>query len=590
MTDEQARGTARRLVHKAWPYLLAALVVAVGVAMWSYRDHLRSPRALYEEAGTATPQRAIKLHALIAKKLPELGEYCQLWSAQARLPALAAVEDLYEVVRHRPDSPAAYHAHLALARYYASIESFQTDDEYLAALALDETVEVRLELARYLEEARDPASAYKQYRAMLGPERPDAFRDMRRTAPNAVTAAGDLLDKGYCSDALEALRNVDGCEAHCLRASALGCLGLYDEAAVSEEACQECSKSEVVEGVEAGEPEEGDRSLLDSDDPVDWWRATWDIDAQGRYTEVVPIYLRIAESNVYVSDDAAYRAWVLSRRYLDDPETEKRALALLRSMQPNWLAWRATETLEWDTAPAFPESAVDGLTGQVLRKVAALESIGREDLAYQELRFTALVSEAPEVVIKMAEELSERGHIVPACTLAIAYLEDYPYAPHRVWELAYPRAYADAVNLRAKEYELEPELIWAIMRQESLFQPELVSSAGARGLMQIMIELQWDACDDIGLGCDPADAYRPGPNIHLGAYELGHLLEYYDGDLERTIMAYNAGPGSLDEWLQDPAIVDGDDLLRFAWYGETREYLQRVKLDYLIYRELYPES
>jgi len=591
MAYEHVKDAVRQAVRRVWRYLvLAALLAAAGAVVWPCRDHLRSPQALYREAKTATPRRAARLYALMAKKMPELEEYCHLWSAQARLPAFEAVETLHKVARYRPDSPAAYHAHLTLARYYASIESFETDDEYLAALALDDTVEARLELARYLEEQNDRAGAYKQYRAMIGLERPDAFAGMRRTAPDAVTVAGDLLGSRYCSDALEALRHVDSCEAHCLRGRALRCLGLDDEVAAEEAACQECSGGERVESAEAENLGEKEQRLLNSDDPVDWWRATWDMDVQKRYTDVVPIYLRIAESDVYVSDDAAYRAWVLARRELRDPKVQETALSLLRSMQPNWLAWRATNTLDWETPPAFPQSAVDALTRDVLRKVVALESIGREDLAYQELRFTAMVSETPEVVLKMAEELSARGHIVPACSLALPYLVDHPYAALGVWGLGYPPAYADQLNLRARQYGVEPELVWAVMRQETLFQAELVSRAGARGLMQIMGELQSDTCKEIGVGCVPGDAFRPGPSIHIGTYYLSRLLDYYDGDLDLVIMAYNAGPGAVDQWTQDPAIKDRDDLLRFAWYGETREYLERVSLDYMIYKELYGDD
>jgi soluble lytic murein transglycosylase len=201
-----------------------------------------------------------------------------------------------------------------------------------------------------------------------------------------------------------------------------------------------------------------------------------------------------------------------------------------------------------------------------------------------------MVSETPEVVLKMAEELSARGHIVPACSLAFPYLVDHPYAALGVWGLGYPAAYADQLNLRARQYGVEPELVWAVMRQETLFQAELVSHAGARGLMQIMGELQSDTCKEIGVGCVPGDAFRPGPSIHIGTYYLSRLLDYYDGDLDLVIMAYNAGPGSVDQWTQDPAIKDRDDLLRFAWYGETREYLERVSLDYMIYKELYGDD
>jgi soluble lytic murein transglycosylase len=505
---------------------------------------------------------------------------------------LEAVEALHGVARYRPDSPAAYEAHLALARYYASIESFETDNEYLAALDIMDTIEVRLELARYLEEQGNPTVAYKQYLEMLGPERPDAFTGMRRTAASPLVAASDLLDRSYCSDALEALRGIDSCEARCTRARALACLGRNDEAAIERAACQECTPPKPTpepgdeEPVEE-EPLSEEERLLASEDPFDWWSVTWDMDLVGDYAEVVPIYLRIAESDIYISDDAAYRAWVLARRELQDPVAEEKALSLLESTQPNWLAFRATGTFEFETAPGYPDAAVDELTGLVMSKVEALESLGREELARRELRLNGLLSETPEVLLVMAEELSARGDIVPACTLARAYLRESPYAPRRFWELAYPRAYEAEVTQASAKYGVDPELVWAIMRQESLYGANLVSSVGARGLMQIMGALQADACNRVGVGCDPGDAYEPGPNIEIGAWYLGLLLGVYDGNADLAIMAYNAGPGNVNKWLDVPTGQDSDDLLRFALFGETREYLERVSFDRLVYMELY---
>ena len=434
---------------------LAVILAIVGGAVWLYRDRLRSPRAIYREATTANPRSAARLYAALARRMPELAEYCDLWSAQARLPAFEAVEALHGVARYRPDGPAAYQAHLALARYYASIESFQTDDEYLAALDIDDTVGVRLELARYLEAQNNPAAAYKQYSEMLGPGRSDAFTGMRRTAPDAMTAARDLLDRGYCSDAVDTLRVVDSQDAHCMRARALRCLDLQAEAVLEEEACEGRVTQEMSGGTDDEEPDTGlrsllsakqpeeeepspfrseevtdeERRLLNSDDPVDWWSATWDMDAAGRFAEVVPIYIKIAESDVYVSDDAAYRAWVLARRELRDPLAEKRALSLLEAVPLSWLAFKATDALTWEFEPDYSVSALDALTSELMRKVRALESIGLEDLAYQELRLTALLSETPEIILKMAEELLARGHTVAASSLAVGYVSDHRATP-----------------------------------------------------------------------------------------------------------------------------------------------------------------
>ena len=110
--------------RKAWLLLLVVgLIAGLGAVGWHFHDSVRSNQFLYDKAQAATPERASALYALLATRLPELQEYCLLWSAQARLPKSEAVADLHDVIHYRPDGAAAYAAHLALARYYATIES-----------------------------------------------------------------------------------------------------------------------------------------------------------------------------------------------------------------------------------------------------------------------------------------------------------------------------------------------------------------------------------------------------------------------------------------------------------------------------------
>jgi hypothetical protein len=89
------------------------------------------------------------LYERLAEKLPQIEEYAQLWSAEATMPDMESLRVLKSVADYRPQSPAAYHAHIVLADYYASIEAEEAADEYRAALRLDDSVALRLELARH---------------------------------------------------------------------------------------------------------------------------------------------------------------------------------------------------------------------------------------------------------------------------------------------------------------------------------------------------------------------------------------------------------------------------------------------------------
>ena len=153
--------------------LAAALVVFLValVLVWAFRHYLLSPDALYREAQSAPPERAAMLYARLGEVLPRIEEYSRLWAAQASMADIEALRTLRAIVAFRPQSPAAYEAHLAMARYYASIEASIAEDEYRSALALYDTVGTHIELARHLEEQGDYEGAYAEYLEIWGSSR-----------------------------------------------------------------------------------------------------------------------------------------------------------------------------------------------------------------------------------------------------------------------------------------------------------------------------------------------------------------------------------------------------------------------------------
>jgi len=593
-----------------------AVLLTSAVLLWVFRDELRSPQALYREARRARPERATALYARLAKRLPQIEEYARLWAAEAAMPDLDATRTLQTVVAFRPQSSAAYQVHIILARYYAGVEAPEAEDEYRAALALHDTVALRLELARYLEEQGDDDRAYAEYLRVLG-DRPDAFAGMRRTGSDPLAVAKDLNTATYYSDALETLRGINDAQALPLRAQALAGLGRYEEAEAVYQAWLEESPDDAsarmglarvrarlgrtdealslyqeidtpdsrlaqAELMEDEEPTEALALYLDSPYPVAWWSATTLLEEQGRLTETLPIYARLGGTDTYLADDAAYRLHVLARR-VGDEEAWAEAERLLNGFGLNWLALRATEDeIRLHTAPPLAPAG-----GDILDKARALELIGREDLAHLELTFAAQFRRAPEVDMAMAEALASRGDGIGAQEIAEAYVEDHPRAPRAFWQLSYPRPYSATVEATAAEYDVDPLLIWAVMREESRFDPEALSYVGARGLMQVMPSTQDWIAEQLGEDIPPGDAFTPGASIRMGAWFLRFLLDYFDGDPDLAIAAFNGGAASVDTWQANPLVSDRDDLLRWIGFGETREYLERVSLSYRIYRELY---
>ena len=595
--------------------VLLGLVAGV-ILVWTFRDYLRSPQALYREAQSAGSERATVLYERLAEELPQIEEYARLWTAEVAMPDLEAMRTLQAVVTFRPQSPAAYQAHITMARHYASIEASEAKEEYRAALALHDTVALRLELAHYLEEQGDDDGAYAEHLHVLG-ERPDAFAGMRRTGQDPLAIAEDLNTATYFSDALETLQGTDDSEALLLRAQALAGLWRYEEAEVAYRTWLEetpdddtaqlglarvlarldrpdealalyqtvdslDSQLARAELLEEEDPDEALALYLDSPYSVAWWSATTILEEQGRLTETLPLYARLGKTYTYLADDAAYRFYVLAQK-VSDEEAQAEGEVLLARFGLNWLAPRAAEG-EFSLSTAPPLAAAGG---DILEKARVLESIGREDLARMELVLAARFRHALEVDVAMAEALALRGYVVEAQAIAEAFIEDHPRAPLAFWQLSYPTPYSATVEAAAAEFDVDPLLIWAIMRQESRFDPEALSYVGARGLMQVMPSTQDWIAEQLTEDIPPGDAFTAEANIRLAAWFLRFLLDYYDGDLELAVAAYNGGAGSVDSWLANPLVSDRDDLLRWIGFGETREYLGHVALNYQVYQALY---
>jgi soluble lytic murein transglycosylase len=138
--------------------------------------------------------------------------------------------------------------------------------------------------------------------------------------------------------------------------------------------------------------------------------------------------------------------------------------------------------------------------------------------------------------------------------------------------------------------EVEPSIIYAIARQESAFNPAVVSPAQAYGLMQVTPDAGKYVCKKYGASFDLGRLKNdPVYNAALGAAELGGLIEDYRGSYIMTFAAYNAGRGSVKKWIErygdprDPR-VDAVDWVELIPFSETRNYVQRIMENLQIYR------
>ncbi len=160
----------------------------------------------------------------------------------------------------------------------------------------------------------------------------------------------------------------------------------------------------------------------------------------------------------------------------------------------------------------------------------------------------------------------------------------------KVQNASYPRSYSDYVNASALKYNLNPALVYAVIRTESGFDASAGSGAGAYGLMQITndtFEHYMLLRDEQGKYTFD-DIFDPAVNIDFGCNILRHHLDTF-GDEQCAVAAYNAGPGNVEAWLSDPNISpDGKTLIvENIPYDETRNYVQRVEDAKNMYIKLY---
>ncbi len=156
-----------------------------------------------------------------------------------------------------------------------------------------------------------------------------------------------------------------------------------------------------------------------------------------------------------------------------------------------------------------------------------------------------------------------------------------------LWQLAWPLPHADAVA-RAAETKQHAALVYAVMREESLFRPEALSSAGARGLLQVMPATGEQLAQELGFAPFSAAAlFQPWLNIALGSHYLKSLRERFSGRLSAVIASYNAGPEAVEKWLTLRHDGDDDEWVEAIPYPQTRIYTQRVLRSWRVYRDLY---
>lgn len=160
----------------------------------------------------------------------------------------------------------------------------------------------------------------------------------------------------------------------------------------------------------------------------------------------------------------------------------------------------------------------------------------------------------------------------------------------KILKIIYPKTFKEYVTIYAEEYNVDENLIYALMKAESNFKSKAVSNRGAIGVMQLMEETAVDVANKAGIELDEnnlqEELLKPEINIRIGTIYIKTLLDEFENK-EVALAAYNAGIGTVNTWIKEGTIKEDGSNIENIPYKETNQYVRKILRDYKIYEELY---
>lgn len=152
----------------------------------------------------------------------------------------------------------------------------------------------------------------------------------------------------------------------------------------------------------------------------------------------------------------------------------------------------------------------------------------------------------------------------------------------------FPIKYKDEIIKYSKTYKIDPNLVAAIIKVESDFNPYALSTKGARGLMQIIPSTGMWASEKLNMHNFYIEKlYDPTTNINIGCWYLKNLSKQFNYNLRVVLAAYNGGSGNVSKWLLDKRYSINQEDLEYIPFSETRRYVEKVTFYYDYYKRIY---
>ena len=175
--------------------------------------------------------------------------------------------------------------------------------------------------------------------------------------------------------------------------------------------------------------------------------------------------------------------------------------------------------------------------------------------------------------------------ILLAISVAFGFLFDFALTKIELSVYPKPSEYAKYVSKYSSEYGVPEDLVWAVIKTESDFNPSAVSGVGAVGLMQLMPNT-FNEITNVRLNerLDMGMRYDPETNIRYGTYYLSYLYAKYK-NWDTALAAYNGGLGNVNDWMGDDGRLTADEIP--SSFKETKDYIKKVNKTMEKYKKLY---
>ncbi|KFE69905.1 Soluble lytic murein transglycosylase precursor [Hyalangium minutum] len=323
-----------------------------------------------------------------------------------------------------------------------------------------------------------------------------------------------------------------------------------------------------------------EKRFADADETYDveraqYWRARTFLE-RGNSKDAVALFERLA-----LEHPATYYG-LMARAQLGEMDKER-----LESIGPQ-LVFTAERASPWPlhTGPAM-EKDPHFLAAVELLRLGFPEAVSSELLAVNR---NGLPTEPVRLIVHLLSMAGDQraAHAVARVSLRRDLSGRITPETRPVWEIAYPNAYRELIEKHTKEAGVEPDLLQALMREESALDPKALSWAGALGLTQLMPTTAKAVAQQLKIKRFRVESLLdPDMNIRIGAHHLGELVKKFGGNAPFAVGSYNAGAGAVNRWRSERRGMPLDAWVEEVPIAETRGYIKRVLRSYNTYQLLY---